>query len=76
MSNIRKTFKGDFALNGKRFLLIGLLILSILLSVVFGLFWHMRHYVLVDLQFYPKDVQQLDLRDQEISPRHYERILR
>ena len=53
-----------------------LLILVLLVTVVSGVFWHMRHYVLVDLRFYPRDVQQLDLRDQEISLRHYEKLQR
>lgn len=63
-------------MGAKKILLMILLILTVLLSAVSGLFWHMRHYVLIDGQFYPKGVQQLDLRDQEISIRHYEKILR
>ena len=54
-------------MNRKKTLLMLLLILVLLVTVVSGVFWHMRHYVLVDLRFYPRDVQQLDLRDQEIS---------
>ena len=63
-------------MSGKKVFLMVLLILTVVLSVVLGLFWHMRHYVLVDLQFYPRGVQLLDLRDQEITVRHYERIRR
>ena len=62
-------------MRGKKIFLVVLLILTVLLSAAAGVFWHMRHYVLVDLQFYPKGVQQLDLRDQQISIRHYEKIL-
>lgn len=60
----------------KKILLMTVLILTVLLSTILGLFWHMRHYVLIDSQFYPKGVQELDLRDQEITLRHYEKILR
>lgn len=63
-------------MNRKKILLMVLLMLVLLLSVVSGVFWHMRHYVLVDMQFYPRDVQQLDLREQEITIRHYEKLLR
>ena len=56
-------------MNRKKILLMVLLTLILLLSVVCGVFWHMRHYVLIDMQFYPRDVQQLDLRDREISIR-------
>ena len=63
-------------MSGKKIVLMVLLILVVLSSVILGLFWHMRNYVLVDLAFYPRGVQQLDLRDQEISIRHYEKILR
>ena len=60
----------------KKSLLMVLLIMVVLLSVAAGLFWHMGHYVLVDLQFYPRGVQQMDLRDREITVQHYEKLLR
>lgn len=60
----------------KKLLLMVLLILVVFFSVVSGVFWNMRHYVLVDFQFYPRGVQQLDLRDQKITIRHYEKLLR
>ena len=63
-------------MSGKKIFLAVLLALTVLLSAVAGVVWHMRHYVLVDLQFYPKGVQQLDLRNQDISIRHYRKILR
>ena len=59
----------------KKQLLMVLLVLVVLLSAVFGVFWHLRHFVLVEWQMYPKGVKQLDLRDREISVRHYEKIL-
>ncbi len=60
----------------KKIFLMVVLILLLFASVIAGVFWHMRHYVLVDLQFYPKGAQTLDLRDKEISTRHYDKILR
>lgn len=68
--------KGDTGVRGKKMLLAALLLLAVLLSVVLGLLWHMRHYVLVDLAFYPREAQQLDLRDQEITIRHYKKLRR
>ena len=51
-----------------------LLILVLLGSVAAGLFWNLKHYVLVEMQFYPRDAKQLDLRGEEISLRHYEKL--
>ena len=63
-------------MSGKKIFLMVLLVLAVLLSAVMGLVWHMRHYVLVDLDFYPRGAQQLDLRDREITIRYYEKLLR
>jgi hypothetical protein len=60
----------------KKIFLMVLLIVLLFSSVIAGVFWHMRHYVLVDLQFYPRGIQYLDLREQTVSVRHYEKILR
>ena len=60
----------------KKILLMVLLILVLLLSVVSGTLWHLRHYVLVEFQFYPRGVHQLDLREREVSVRHYEKLVR
>jgi len=60
----------------KKIFLMVLLVVLLFSSVAAGVFWHMRHYVLIDLQFYPKGAQYLDLREKEISTRHYEKILR
>ena len=58
----------------KKILLMVLLILVVLGSVVSGIFWNLRSYALVDFRFYPRGAQQLDLRDQEITLRHYEKL--
>ena len=60
----------------KKTLLAALLMLLILASVVMGLMWHMKHYQMIDFQFYPKDVQVLDLRGKDVSFRHYNKICR
>ena len=57
-------------------LLMALLVLLVLGSAVSGVLWNLRHYVLVEFRFYPRAVQQLDLRDQDISTRHYEKLQR
>ena len=59
-----------------KILLMVLLILLVLGSAVCGVLWNLRHYVLVDFRFYPRDAQQLDLQGQEISLRHYDRLRR
>ena len=60
----------------KKTLLMVLLIVLLFASILAGVVYHMRHYVLVDMQFYPRGVRQLDLRESEISVRHYEKIRR
>ena len=69
-------FEGVRKVNKKKNFLMVLLILLLFVSVAAGVFWHMRHYVLVDMQFYPRGARSMDLRENEISIRHYEKILR
>ena len=57
-------------------LLMILLILVVLGSVASGVCWNLRHYALVEFQFYPKGAQQLDLRGRDISVRHFEKLQR
>lgn len=61
--------------NGKKMILI-ILVLVLLASAAAGLAWHMKHYRMVDFKFYPKDVEVLDLRGEEISIKHFEKITR
>ena len=63
-------------MGGKKIFLAVLIIALVFGSVIAGLSWHMDHYVLVDLEFYPKDAQVLDLRGQDITVRKFERISR
>ena len=63
-------------MSGKKKLLVVLLCLLILAAVLLGLVWHMRHYVMIDLKFYPSDPQTLDLREENISISHHDKIIR
>ena len=63
-------------MSGKKKVLMILLVLVLLGSVGSGLYWNMQNYVLVDMQFYPRNEQQLDLRGQDISTRRYEKLSR
>jgi len=63
-------------MNGKKTLLMILLVLVLMGSVVAGLYWNQQNYVLVELNFYPRHAQQLDLRGENISVRHYEKLRR
>lgn len=61
-------------MSGKKKLLMLLLILVLLGSVAAGLSWNLRNFVLVGLQFYPREARELDLRDEDISVKHYEKL--
>ena len=63
-------------MTGMKRILVIVLLACVLLSVAAGLVWHMHHYVMVDFQFYPKDAQILDLRQEEISHKQYSRLSR
>lgn len=53
---------------------LSLLVLILLLSVVAGLLWSVRHYVLVDFRFYPRQEELLDLRGQNIPASRVEKL--
>ena len=55
-------------------LLMVLLILLLFGAVGSGVIWNATHYVFVDMRFYPRNAQVLDLRGKEISVAHYERV--
>lgn len=61
-------------MGNRKKLLMALLILVLFGAVGGGVVWNAMHYVWVDLRFYPRDAQVLDLRGKEISPAHYGRI--
>lgn len=61
-------------MNGKKIILVILICIVLFLSVAAGVVWHLTHYALVDMKFYAKDAESLDLRDQEVSVSHYEKL--
>lgn len=61
--------------SGKKFAVL-ILVLVMLTALTAGLAWHMKHYRMVDLKFYPKDAQLLDLRGEDVSIKHYKKIVR
>ena len=63
-------------MSGKKKILVFLLCLLILAATLLGLMWHMRHYEMIVLKFYPKDAQTLDLRGETIRVSHYDKIQR
>lgn len=67
--------KMGFSVKNKKLLVIALLAL-LLVAVLVGLVWHMNHYKMVDFKFYPKDAQALDLREEEITVKHFDKLRR
>ena len=67
--------KMGFSVKNKKLLVIVLLAL-LLVAVLVGLVWHMNHYKMVDFKFYPKDAQALDLREEEITVKHFDKLRR
>ena len=60
-------------MKNKKLLIIGLVAL-VLVAAVVGLVWFMSQYEMVDLKFYPKDAEVLDLREEEITLEHYDAL--
>jgi len=63
-------------LKGRKKFVVLILVLVMLAAMMAGLAWHMQHYRMVDMKFYPKDAKMLDLRGEDVSVRHYEKIVR
>lgn len=63
-------------MSGKKKILMAVLLVLMLAATAVGLVWHMNHYVMIDFQFYPKDAEVLDLRDEDIGIERYEKIAR
>ncbi|MBO7252373.1 MAG: hypothetical protein J6V25_07090 [Oscillospiraceae bacterium] len=51
-----------------------IIILSMLLAAACGFIWYMSHYVRVDSVSYPRDLQVLDMRSEELSVSQYEKL--
>ena len=63
-------------MNKLKKILAAILCLLILLAVVFGVVWHMQHYVIVGMKLYPKDAESLDLRGQKLTVSQYQTLSR
>lgn len=61
-------------MSGKKILLAVLLFAVLFVSVAAGVVWSMTHYVIIDMNFYPRDAASLDLREDSLSIRQYERL--
>ncbi len=62
-------------MSGKKLILVALIGIVLIGAVVAGVFWNLDHYVMVDWTLYPKDAKVLDLRQQRISVRSYEKLV-
>ncbi len=60
----------------KKRMLMAAIVVLLFGAVAGGLVWHNAHYTMVDLNFYPKNAAVLDLRGQEVSVSHYDKIRR
>ena len=63
-------------MNGKKIIIVLLIIATLLLAAVIGMFWVGTHYVLINSELYSKDLTELDLRGESITPSDYERFQR
>ena len=61
-------------MSGKKIILAVLLFVLLFVSVTAGVVWSMTHYVILDMKFYPRDAVSLDLRQEALSIRQYERL--
>ena len=63
-------------MRGMKKLLMVLLVLTLLSAVGAGLAWNYQNYVMVDFRFYPRHERVLDLRGEEVTVAHYEKVRR
>nr|MBQ8244025.1 hypothetical protein [Oscillospiraceae bacterium] len=63
-------------MSGKKKILMVLIILLMLGAIAAGLVWNTMHYHFIDFRFYPRDAKTLDLREEDISVSHFEKIRR
>ena len=61
-------------MSGKKILLAVLVFVLLFVSVTAGVAWSLTHYVMVDMKFYPRNAETLDLRQESISLRQYEKL--
>ena len=61
-------------MSGKKILLAVLVCVLLFVLVAAGVVWSMTHYVIVDMKFYPRNAEELDLRQESLSLRQYEKL--
>ena len=61
-------------MDGKKRLLAALLGILLAVTVAAGIRWNIENFVLVDLHFYPRNEEILDLRGKKISPSRFEKL--
>ena len=63
-------------MNAKKKALMIALVILLAAVVAGGVAWSLFHYHIVDFRFYAKDAENLDLRQKQITTRHYDKIRR
>lgn len=58
----------------KKKIAVGLIVTAVVLALAAGLVWTMLHFFLVDFRLYDKQAESLDLRGQNISLSHYDKL--
>lgn len=61
-------------MNRKKIALMILIFVLLLASVAAGVVWNLTHYAMVEFTLYSRDLKTLDLRDEEVSVRKYEKL--
>jgi len=61
---------------GKKIIIVLSIIAAMLLAVVVAMFWFGTQYIMIGSGFYPKDLQELDLRGESITPSEFDRFQR
>lgn len=61
-------------MNGKKILLAVLMFVLLFALVTAGVAWSLTHYVMVDMKFYPRNARELDLRQETLSLRQYDKL--
>ena len=61
-------------MSGMKKVFVVLILVIMLAALAAGLVWNITHYWMVDFRFYSKQAQSLDLRGQDISLSHYDKL--
>ena len=58
----------------KKKLAVGLIASMVVVAAVAGVIWTWMRFAIVDFHLYPRESTQLDLRGQDVSIKHYEKL--